>query len=309
VGDATGPGTPGMLSSAAWYRDPWGVAPLRWWDRWNRTSFTSLGGGMPGVPGSASRAARPASCGRHCRRGPRPDLVPPVLRLGSSSHSRLGVCQRAHVAAIAATGAVHRRARVLDAGLLLRSFFGAGPLVGDVLLLTPSTFVFWLMWRRRPARLPDVPPSGVGWRHGSLAGMSSVRNGPQSSWGVGGLPRPGRIEYRLIRESIVKEYRRGRLGRPEVCDAQPEAAASCEEPRAGDRYRVPHLRTRATCACHVRVRARPSPGGLPLADLRDLGRRAARGSADVACYVVEVCTGCAWNHLLSVSLQEPTTAD
>ena len=145
--------------------------------------------------------------------------------------------------------------------------------------------------------------------HGSLAGMSSVRNGPQSSWGVGGLPRPGRIEYRLIRESIVKEYRRGRLGRPEVCDAQPELLRVAKNLGRETDTECPICEHEQLV--HVTFAFGPvlPPGGLPLADLRDLGRRAARGSADVACYVVEVCTGCAWNHLLSVSLQEPTTAD
>jgi len=37
--------------NAAWYRDPWGVAPLRWWDGQNWTAFTSLGTWRPGVSG------------------------------------------------------------------------------------------------------------------------------------------------------------------------------------------------------------------------------------------------------------------
>jgi len=144
-----------------------------------------------------------------------------------------------------------------------------------------------------------------GGGHGSLAGMSSVRNGPQSSWGVGGLPRPGRIEYRLIRESIVKEYRRGRLGRPEVCDAQPELLRVAKNLGRETDTSAPSANTSNLCMSRFAFGPGLPPGGTALADLRDLGRRAARGSADVACYVVEVCTGCAWNHLLSVSLQEP----
>lgn len=54
-----GSGTPGMLPPAAWYRDPWGVAPLRWWDGRNWTSFTSFGpwtrGWRPGDPGLGGR--------------------------------------------------------------------------------------------------------------------------------------------------------------------------------------------------------------------------------------------------------------
>ena len=43
--------------------------------------------------------------------------------------------------------------------------------------------------------MPDGQARGGG--RGSLAGMSSVRSWSQSSWGVGGLPRPGRLTARL----------------------------------------------------------------------------------------------------------------
>ncbi len=49
-----------------------------------------------------------------------------------------------------------------DVGLILVPFFGAGPLAAEVLLLAPSTFVFWLMWRDRLPRRPDAPRSGSG---------------------------------------------------------------------------------------------------------------------------------------------------
>ena len=358
MGDATGPGPPGTLPPAAWYRDPWGVAPLRWWDGWNWTSFTSLGAGMPGVPGPVSpgmpkgvdsgawtpgqdvSTARPAGSPEASRRRrltaeivivlaifplpyvvnalavliqaavhegapgrfPLPiashlglsflldlllaleplaagALVVYLLRISGDGGSRAigldrsdprrdlalllpvfllcflipeaGVSyllQVGHVSAIVpasqslpgyfsivgiatavAAGVVeeivvlgflvrrleqrglrpaavvavavlvrisyhmyygwgvlpilawafasvlmYRRYRRLapfivvhvfwDAGLFLLPFFGAGPLVAEVLLLTPSTFVFWLMWRGRLARLRDVRPSGAGWR-------------------------------------------------------------------------------------------------------------------------------------------------
>ena len=51
-----------------------------------------------------------------------------------------------------------------DLALILVPFFGGGPLGAEVLLLAPSTFVFWLMWRNRLARLPAAPRSGPGWR-------------------------------------------------------------------------------------------------------------------------------------------------
>ena len=39
----------------------------------------------------------------------------------------------------------------------------------------------------------------------------------------GGSPGlPGEIDYRLARQSVISEYRKGRLARHEVCDAHPE---------------------------------------------------------------------------------------
>jgi len=114
------------------------------------------------------------------------------------------------------------------------------------------------------------------------------------------LPRPGRIEYRLIRESIVKEYRRGRLGRLDVCDAQPELLRVAKNLGRETETECPICEHEQLV--HVTFAFGPGlpPGGLALSDLREVARRTGKRSTDVACYVVEVCTGCAWNHLLSV---------
>ncbi len=71
VGDAIGPGKQGTLPPAAWYRDPWGLAPLRWWDGWNWTAFTSLGP----WPGAASGPGGP---GLGVRRRGSPEMSKPV---------------------------------------------------------------------------------------------------------------------------------------------------------------------------------------------------------------------------------------
>ena len=51
-----------------------------------------------------------------------------------------------------------------DLGLILLPFFGGGELVVEVLLLGPSTFVFWLLWRGRLAGRPDLSRSDAGRR-------------------------------------------------------------------------------------------------------------------------------------------------
>jgi len=138
--------------------------------------------------------------------------------------------------------------------------------------------------------------------------VSSLRSGPQSSWGVGGPSRPGRIEYRLIRESILREYRRGRLGRPEVCDAQPELLRVAKNLGRETDTECPICEQEQLV--HVMFAFGPGlpTGGLAVTDLR-VPSRTARKGAEMACYLVEVCTGCSWNHLLSVFPQEVPAAD
>ena len=47
---------------------------------------------------------------------------------------------------------------------------------------------------------------------------------PEAESSTRGLPPTGlgQIEYRLARDSVVREYRRGRLSRLDICDAHPE---------------------------------------------------------------------------------------
>jgi hypothetical protein len=103
-----------------------------------------------------------------------------------------------------------------------------------------------------------------------------------------------------MRESILKDYRRGRVGRLDVCDAQPELLRVAKNLGRATETECPICESERLV--HVTFAFGPGlpPGGMPLESRRDLARSAARGNADVACYVVEVCTGCAWNHLLSV---------
>lgn len=125
--------------------------------------------------------------------------------------------------------------------------------------------------------------------------VSEVRSGPQSFWGRSGPPRPSRIEYRLIREGIVREFRRGRLSRPDVCDAQPELLRVARNLGRQTETECP------ICEQAYLVHASFAFGpGLPAQ-----GRALASGdmtrlprNGEISCYVVEVCTECSWNHLL-----------
>ena len=108
---------------------------------------------------------------------------------------------------------------------------------------------------------------------------------------------PGEIDYRLARRALISEFKKGRLAQHEVCDAHPElrrAAQQCSEatsmvcPICEDDHVVlvsyvfgPRLPAHGRCITTAK-------------ELDRLGRRIGQ----LACYVVEVCPSCAWNHLL-----------
>ncbi len=132
---------------------------------------------------------------------------------------------------------------------------------------------------------------------------------PEMLRGVRPARGPGQIDYRLIRKHTVDEFRRGRLSRIDVCDAQPEllrAARNCGRtseqlcPICDENQLVlvsfvfgPRLPAHGRCVTSAK-------------ELDRLGRRV----DELACYVVEVCPSCAWNHLLrSFSLGGRRTAN
>ena len=120
---------------------------------------------------------------------------------------------------------------------------------------------------------------------------------PDAVRGAGVASLPGQIDYRLARNSILKEFSRGRLSRLDVCDAHPEllrVARNMGTPAGGpcpiceDAAGLVHV----AYAFGPRLPAGGSAFTGP-AELAKLTRRA----GEVACYVVEVCTACSWNHL------------
>jgi hypothetical protein len=110
-------------------------------------------------------------------------------------------------------------------------------------------------------------------------------------------PLGARVEYRLLRNSLVDDVRKGRLARVDVCDAHPELL------RAARNVGVPTEEPCPICdeAGTVRVTFVFGPG-LP-AGGRCPGsktelQRLTRGSQSVTCYDVEACPACAWHHLM-----------
>jgi Family of unknown function (DUF5318) len=109
-------------------------------------------------------------------------------------------------------------------------------------------------------------------------------------------PMGGQIDYRLARNAIVSEFRKGRLSRQDVCDAHPEllrAAINCGQPTRED---CPICEETKVVLISYVFGSRLPPSGKCVTTKEEL-RKLSRGARELACYVVEVCPNCSWNHL------------
>jgi hypothetical protein len=109
-------------------------------------------------------------------------------------------------------------------------------------------------------------------------------------------PELGVVDYTLAKRALVRDVQRGLLARSDICDAHPELL------RAARYVGEPTQRACPVCSQEdLRLLAYVFADDLK----RDNGRVweldealaltcAAKGRA---CYVVEVCTSCSWNHL------------
>lgn len=109
-------------------------------------------------------------------------------------------------------------------------------------------------------------------------------------------PTGGQVEYGLAKRAVVREFRKGRLSRLDVCDAHPElvrAATNLGRP-TGERCPIceAHDLVDLTYVFGVGLPA----GGRVVGNQKELTRYWRR-KEPVFCYVVEVCVGCRWHHL------------
>jgi len=106
----------------------------------------------------------------------------------------------------------------------------------------------------------------------------------------------GRVDYRLARNAMVSEYRKGRLSKADVCDAHPELARAARNVGAPGDEECPICEDASVVLVSYVFGSRLPPQGRCVtsqAEMVKLSRRA----AELTCYVVEVCPSCSWNHL------------
>ncbi len=123
----------------------------------------------------------------------------------------------------------------------------------------------------------------------------------------GGGSTPGEIDYRLERHRLLSELRRGRLARSEVCDAHPELLRAARNIGEQTDQRCPVCEEANVVLVSYVFGPRMPPEGRCVTTKAEL-TKLRRGAAELACYVVEVCPGCSWNHLARVFVVQPIKA-
>jgi hypothetical protein len=123
-------------------------------------------------------------------------------------------------------------------------------------------------------------------------GPASLRGGT----GAGADSLPGQIDYRLARNAIIKEFRRGRMSRLDVCDAHPELMRAATHVGAPTDETCPICEERPLVLVSYAFGPHLPPSGQCFTSAAELARLSRR-AGQVACYVVEVCPDCRWNHL------------
>jgi Family of unknown function (DUF5318) len=106
----------------------------------------------------------------------------------------------------------------------------------------------------------------------------------------------GVVDYTLAKRALLRDFRRGLLSRFDICDAHPELLRAARY--LGQRARRPCPVCRNE---ELRLLAYVFSDGLKRMEGRafeiDEALALAANQRSGTCYVVEVCTGCSWNHL------------
>ena len=109
-------------------------------------------------------------------------------------------------------------------------------------------------------------------------------------------PTGGRVEYLLARNAVIREYRKGRLSRLDVCDAHPELLRAARNLGRPMGQQCPICEQWDLVDVTFVFGSRLPSGGRCVATEAELTRYWRR-KEPVVCYVIEVCTDCSWNHL------------
>lgn len=105
------------------------------------------------------------------------------------------------------------------------------------------------------------------------------------------------IDYRLLREATLRAWRRGEVSLDQVCDAQRELLRNAEFCGTATEEPCPVCETQKLVQVTYVFGPRLPSHGRCVTTVKEMARLEARKSPGTG-YVVEVCTGCGWNHLI-----------
>lgn len=133
-----------------------------------------------------------------------------------------------------------------------------------------------------PRPSPPRYPFDVGFRPEAIRGAAP-----------GGA---GSIDYRLARQAVISEFKKGRLAQHEVCDAHPELRRAAQQCREVTAQECPICEDTNVVLVSYVFGPRLPAFGRCITSKAELAKLAKRKD-ELACYVVEVCPECSWNHL------------
>ncbi len=117
--------------------------------------------------------------------------------------------------------------------------------------------------------------------------------------GLKQLPVPaagGEIDYRLARDAVVREYKKGRASKVDLCDAHPELLRAARHLGRATEMDCPICENSKVVLVSYVFGPRMPAHGRCVATAAELS--ALRNSSSrLTCYIVEVCPECSWNHL------------
>lgn len=115
---------------------------------------------------------------------------------------------------------------------------------------------------------------------------------------IAGGDRPaGAVDYRMARHALLSEFRKGRIARHEVCDAHPELRRAAANIARKTSELCPICEDEAVVLVTYAFGPHLTKSGYAVENKADLDK-VRRLTTECTCYVVEVCPGCGWNHLV-----------
>jgi hypothetical protein len=124
----------------------------------------------------------------------------------------------------------------------------------------------------------------------------AIRGGGDGGRRVNGRDRTGQVDYRLARNAVVSEFKKGRLSKIDVCDAHPELVRAARQVGKLTSEECPICEQADLVHVSYVFGPRLPPHGRCVTTPKELATLSRRATTNT-CYVVEVCPECSWNHL------------